>query len=140
MTFQQTPSSNAPRPRRKACSLDVWPIHNAVDYDRAVVVVNQLAICPEGSLAPDDQDRLDIFTDLIEAYDRQHYRLKIDHLTPVELVKFLMQEHGMSASDLGRLLGNRQSGHEILIGRRQLSKAQIRRLAEHFHVSPALFF
>jgi len=45
----------------------------------------------------------------------------------------------MTASDLGRLLGQRQLGATILRGDRKLSKTHIRRLAEHFHVDAGLF-
>jgi len=40
---------------------------------------------------------------------------------------------------LGRLLGNRSLGSLILNGRRQLSKAHIEKLSEHFGLSPAVF-
>ena len=45
----------------------------------------------------------------------------------------------MNASDLGRLLGQRQLGAKILSGDRDLSKAHIQTLAAHFGVSPAVF-
>ena len=44
----------------------------------------------------------------------------------------------MSASDLGRLLGDRSLGPRILNGDRALSKAHIKILANHFNVSPAV--
>ena len=123
----------------QARSLDVWPIRTAADYDRAAQVVNKLATMPEGRLSREEQDRLDIFTELIAAYDAVHHRIGTGHLSPVEMVKYLMEQHGLNGSDLGRLLGNRQTGYDILNGRRQLSKAHIRKLAETFHVSPELF-
>ena len=46
----------------------------------------------------------------------------------------------MTASDLGRLLGNRTLGAAILAGRRNLSKAHIKKLAEHFKVEPGCSF
>ena len=42
----------------------------------------------------------------------------------------------VSLDDLGRLLGNRPLGSLILNGKRELSKAHIRKLAEHFAVDP----
>ena len=50
-----------------------------------------------------------------------------------------MEESGMTQADLGRLLGNRAVASLILNGHRQLSKTHIRKLANHFKVSPALF-
>jgi HTH-type transcriptional regulator / antitoxin HigA len=118
----------------------VWPIHSEEDYDRAVEVVNRLAICPEGSLSPGDQARLDIFVGLIGAYDAKHYTPYLKEATGLELLRFLVAEHGMSESDLGRLLGNRQTGHEILSGKRELSKANLRVLSKHFGLPVDAFF
>jgi antitoxin component HigA of HigAB toxin-antitoxin module len=42
-------------------------------------------------------------------------------------------------AELGRLLGNRALASLILNGHRQLSKSHIRKLADYFKVSPALF-
>ena len=58
---------------------------------------------------------------------------------PLVALKALLAEHGMTASDLGRLLGNRTLGAAILAGRRSLSKAHIKQLADHFKVEPGLF-
>ena len=60
-------------------------------------------------------------------------------IAPLDALKTLLSEHGMSASDLGRLLGNRTLGTAILSGRRALSKTHIKKLAEHFKVEPGLF-
>jgi antitoxin component HigA of HigAB toxin-antitoxin module len=49
-----------------------------------------------------------------------------------------MDGHGMSASDLGRLLGNRSLGSAVLRGIRQLGRANIRTICKHFHLGPAL--
>lgn len=51
-----------------------------------------------------------------------------------------MEESGMNANDLGKLLGHRQLGSAILRGERNPSKKHIKILSEHFHVSPANFF
>lgn len=59
--------------------------------------------------------------------------------TPVERLQFILDEHAMSASDLGRLLGDRPLGHRILSGQRELSKVHIRKLADHFKLDPGYF-
>ncbi len=58
---------------------------------------------------------------------------------PVENLKFLLEENEMTASDLGRMLGDRSLGSRLLNGVRSLSKNHIRVLSERFKVSPALF-
>jgi antitoxin component HigA of HigAB toxin-antitoxin module len=50
-----------------------------------------------------------------------------------------MDEHGMTVSDLGRVIGSKGNASEILSGKRQLSKAQMFKLADHFGVQAGLF-
>ncbi len=116
------------------------PLRSERDYDTAVAILDALAVRPEGSLDPGEQDYFDTLTMLVEAYDQEHHGLASGPDDPVSLLKYLMQESSMTQADLGRLLGNRALASLILNGRRQLSKSHIRKLADHFKVSPALFF
>jgi HTH-type transcriptional regulator/antitoxin HigA len=115
------------------------PLRGERDYDAAVRVLDTLAVRPEGSLDPGEQDYLDTLTMLVEAYDREHHDVAPEPRDPLAMLKYLMQESGMTQADLGRLLGNRALASLILHGHRQLSKSHIRKLADHFKVSPALF-
>ena len=115
------------------------PLRSERDYDAAVTILDTLAVRPEGSLDPGEQDYLDTLTMLVEAYDREHHDVDPEPRDPLAMLKYLMQESGMTQADLGRLLGNRALASLILNGHRQLSKSHIRKLANHFKVSPALF-
>jgi len=115
------------------------PLRSERDYDAAVAVLDTLAVRAEGSLDPGEQDYLDTLTMLVEAYDREHYDDAPKDRDPLTVLKYVMQESGMTQVDLGRLLGNRSLASLILNGHRQLSKSHIRKLADHFRVSPALF-
>jgi HTH-type transcriptional regulator/antitoxin HigA len=109
------------------------------EYDTAAAVLDCLAVRPEGSLDPGEQDYFDALTLLIEEYDRIHCNLDAPDGDPLTMLQYLMQEAGMTQADLGRLLGNRALASLVLNRRRQLSKAIIRKLANYFKVSPALF-
>src|SRR5438552_18079598 len=115
------------------------PLRSERDYDAAVTVLDTLAVRPEGSLDPGEQDYLDTLTMLVEAYDREHYGINTEQRDPLTMLKYLMQESEMTQAELGRLLGNRALASLILNGHRHLSKSHIRKLADHFKVSPALF-
>ena len=117
--------------------LNVWPIRNERDYDRAMQVVEKLVLRED--LTERQQARLDIFTILIENYDREHYAIDTSDIAPIDMLKSLMEDHDMNASDLGRLLGNRSLGSLILNEKRQLSKAHIKKLCEHFAISADVF-
>src|ERR1019366_7100319 len=115
------------------------PLRSERDYDAAVTVLDALAVRPEGSLDAGEQDYFDTLTMLVEAYDQEHHAAGEEKRDPLAMLKYLMQESGMAQADLGRLLGNRALASLMLNGHRHLSKSHIRKLADHFKVSPALF-
>jgi HTH-type transcriptional regulator/antitoxin HigA len=135
------PTINPPAPAYLALidRFPLRPLRSERDYDAAVAVLDALAVRPEGSLDPGEQDYLDTLTMLVEAFDREKYELAAKPHDPIAMLEYLMQESGMTQADLGRLLGNRALASLILRRHRQLSKAHIRKLASHFKVSPALF-
>jgi HTH-type transcriptional regulator/antitoxin HigA len=112
------------------------PIHDDLDLANATEVVDRLA---GFALNPDQEDYLEAIATFVEAYEAERFPVEDSQFTPLDALKALLAEHGMSASDLGRLLGNRTLGTPILSGRRALSKAHIKKLAEHFKVEPGLF-
>lgn len=115
------------------------PLRSERDYDAAVAVLDALAVRPEGSLDPGEQDYFDTLTILVETYDRDHDETVNEPGDPLTTLKYLMQESGMTQAALGRLLGNRALASSILTGQRQLSESHLRKLAGHFKVSPTLF-
>lgn len=112
------------------------PIHDDVELANAIEMIDRLA---GFDLNADQEDYLDALATFVEAYESQRFPIDDSLISPLDALKALMDEHGMTASDLGRLLGNRTLGAAILAGRRSLSKANIKRLAAHFGVEPGLF-
>lgn len=110
------------------------PLHDEVDYRNALGVLDAMA---GFEMNADQEDYFEAVATFVEKYEARHHALDAKGLTPVELLRSLVAEHGMSESDLGRLLGDRSLGHRILTGERELSKAHIRTLAEHFSLNPA---
>ena len=115
------------------------PLRSERDYDAAAGVLDTMAVRPEGSLSRGEQDYFDTLTMLVEAYDKEHYELPAKQNDPLAMLNYLLEQSGMTQAELGRLLGNRALASLILNGHRQLSKAHIRKLSQHFKVSPALF-
>jgi HTH-type transcriptional regulator/antitoxin HigA len=56
----------------------------------------------------------------------------------VDVLRFLMEEHGLTQSDLPEV-GSQGVVSDILRGKRELNVRQIRALAKRFHVLPAVF-
>jgi HTH-type transcriptional regulator/antitoxin HigA len=125
-------------PRRRDMRLAVWAIRNERDYDRARDVVDDLVMRPR--LSREDRERLEVMMALMESYEAKHHAIDASGIGPIELLKALMKDHAMTASDLGRLLGSRALGSLILNGKRELSKTHIRVLSEHFALNPSAFF
>lgn len=117
----------------------IWAIRTEKDYERMIADVQPLMT--DAAKHPDKplSELLQIKINLIEHYESQHHFIETSDLDPIDVLKELMDEHGMSASDLGRFLGDRSLGSRILSGKRGLSRRHIRILSEHFGVSPALF-
>lgn len=90
-------------------------------------------------LSQDQADFLDVLTDIIQKYESRRHAVGGGG-TPLDTLKRMLKEQGLTGSDLGRLLGNRPLGGTILRGERKLSKAHIKILAEYFKVSTDLFF
>jgi HTH-type transcriptional regulator/antitoxin HigA len=111
------------------------PIHDSLDYANTMEVVMAMA---GHQLSRDQDDYLTILSEMILHYDREHDQPP-RRGTPHQRLQYLVKEAGMSASDLGRLLGNRGMGSVYLTGKRGLSKANIRKLAEHFKVRADYF-
>jgi len=78
-------------------------------------------------------DTLSVF---IENYENTH--LDIPQASPAEVLKFLMEEHGLKQTDLVEI-GSQGVVSEILAGKREINTRQIKKLSERFGVSPAVF-
>src|ERR1700690_4159116 len=103
------------------------------DYDNTAELVSRLAVVARPTRG--QRQYLDTLAQLIQAYDREHNAIDVSEIKAIDLLKSLLEDHHMTASDLGRLLGNRELGSKILRGERELSKVNIRKLADHFKLS-----
>ena len=85
----------------------------------------------------EQRELLDLLVVLIERFESERYTLKA--ATPAEVLRELMEARGMTLANLTAIIGSKGVASEMLSGKRGLSKANIKRLAEHFGVSPAVF-
>ena len=105
------------------------PLHDAVDYRNALTILDAMA---GFEMNADQEDFFDAIATFVEKYEADRHPIDGPKMTPLKLIRSLMDEHGMNDSDLGRLLGDRS-----LTGQRELSKAHIRLLADYFSLNPA---
>jgi antitoxin component HigA of HigAB toxin-antitoxin module len=111
-------------------------IHDDVAYENAMEWINKLTALPsatEGQLK-----YLDTLTILVERYEDETEGVEPKGGNALAVLRYLMADRGMNASDVGRLLGDRSLGPKILNGDRDLSKTHIKTLAKHFNVSASV--
>jgi len=119
------------------------PIRTQTDYRLATQILKDLGGRADGSLTMGESDYADVLTRLVRDYDEQHSSLLKEKAlgrkpSPIDLLRYLMEEHGMNTIALGKLVGGSGQASMILSGKRELSKANIRILAERFNISAAL--
>ncbi|MGD0542621.1 MAG: hypothetical protein ABSB33_13995 [Tepidisphaeraceae bacterium] len=119
------------------CALH-WPrpIHDDVDYDNASEMVGQLALVKKRTTG--QEEYLETLMMLVEKYDRENVPTP-EAQEPVAVLGYLLEGLKMSASDLGRILGNRTLGPAIIRGDRKISKANAIKLGKYFKLNPGIF-
>lgn len=111
-------------------------IRNEREYNGAVKRLNELLDEIGNNEKHPLYSLLDTLGTIIHVYEEEHY--PIPEATGADVLRFLMDEHGLSQSDLPEV-GSQGVVSEILNGRRELNVRQIRSLAEKFKVSSAVF-
>jgi len=96
-----------------------------------------LGLDERDNLTPEEEALAEVLTLLIEDYEGKRYPMP--GVSPNESLKALMEERGLKHKDVWPVLGNKGATTEILNGRRAISKAQAKRLAEFFRVPVDLF-
>ena len=135
-----TPADRRPLPEtweELTAQLPLRPIHDDAEYDNAVGRLDLLAVLEERTA--DQEDYLETLSALVERYDDEHFAIDDSGISPIEVLRYLCEQNGLTASALGELLGNRSLGSKVLREERQLSKEHIRRLSDRFSVSSDLF-
>ena len=113
------------------------PIHDKADFENITEITDAMA---GHKLTTDQEDYFVLLCRLIEDYEKEHAQLDAAKITALDALQHLLDAHGMSATDLARLLDvHRTLGAMILRGERQLTLTHVRTLARHFNVSADLF-
>lgn len=109
--------------------MEIRPIKTEKDYELALERVNILFDAKPNTI---EGDELDILVTLIEKYEQIHY--PIPEPDPIEAIKFMMEQKGLTDADLGVILNSRSRVTEIFKRKRALTIKQIRLLTENLHI------
>jgi len=89
-------------------------------------------------LTPAEKEFAELLTLLIEDFEERQYSLP--PAKPAEVLRLLLDQHGLKQKDLVDIFGTPSIISEILSGKRELTRDHIKRLSRRFHVSPEVFF
>ena len=130
--------ADIPKTYRKLCELYLpRPIHDDAQDEEATAMM--LALAGFTRLNAEQQDYFDVLTEFVDEYDKGK-KIRWPKISGLDTLKYLLEENGMSAADLSRILGaSRNLGAMILRGERRLTLAHVRTLAKRFRVSADLF-
>jgi HTH-type transcriptional regulator / antitoxin HigA len=113
------------------------PIETEAENERALTIVNQLMTKGEKKLTAEERWLLRLLVRLIEDFEEKAY--PIPTAEPLAVLKTLMTDHELKQSDLATLFGGRSRISDVLAGKRDISKAQAKALAERFNVPADVF-
>ena len=103
--------------------MNIKPVRTKADHRAALKQIESLmnarANTPEG-------ERLDVLVTLVEAYERKH--VPMDMPDPVEAIKFVMEQRGLTVKDLESMIGRTNRIYEVLNRKRPLTLKMIWRL------------
>lgn len=114
------------------------PIETDAEFDHFVSVMEALSrAIARKEASPEEKVLHSLLSTLVREYDDRVHPLPTGD--PIRILRYLMEQPGLRPVDLVPIFGARSITSLVLNGKRELSKTHIRKLAELFHVSPALF-
>ena len=78
-------------------------------------------------------DELELIVTLVELYEKNNF--PIESPTPIEAIKFRMEQLNLSQKDLVQYIGSKSKVSEVLSGKRSLSLNMIRKLSVGLGIS-----
>jgi HTH-type transcriptional regulator/antitoxin HigA len=103
-------------------------IDSEAELKRAHALVERLW----DSRAPSDIARLQAQAQLIAAYEERKWPRRVPSVA--DLLRYLMDEHGLTRADMVPILGTPSRVSEVLRGKKALSMSMVQRLRARFRV------
>jgi HTH-type transcriptional regulator/antitoxin HigA len=114
----------------------VTSVHTEGDYAQARATIDALVEEIGDNQSHPLADVLDYLADQVKAYEDENFQ--IPEAEPSEVLRFLMEQHGLKQEDLGDCAPQSRIS-DILNNKRSISKEIAKRLAHRFSVRADLF-
>lgn len=111
--------------------MNIRPIHTEADYKATLRDISAY-FDNEPEPGSEEGDRFEILLTLVEAYEAKQFPVGLP--SPIEAIKFRMDQEGLTAKDLEPAIGRRNRVYEVLNGKRNLTLAMIWRLHDMFGI------
>jgi HTH-type transcriptional regulator/antitoxin HigA len=114
-------------------------IETREEFDHAVAEMERLdrqELRSGKALSPEEEALRRLLERLVKDYDDQ---VELPHVPPDQMIQYLMEQRGLKQADLLPVFGTRSVASDVINGKREPSKAHIRKLAQFFRVSAELF-
>jgi len=130
--------AEVPRTYEALCQVHLpRPLHDKIDLENATEIVDFLA---GHDLNADQEDYLDLLSDLVEEYEEEQTPFKTARLSGLAALNYLLKENDLNPTGLSRILGaDRTLGGKILRGERSLTVDHMKKLGRRFAVDPGIF-
>jgi HTH-type transcriptional regulator / antitoxin HigA len=116
------------------------PIRTVAEHEAAGRILNRLMGRPGGQLTAGERDYLEALARFAEDYDQHRSRMVPASRTPLDALKYLMEQSAMRTGDLGRVLGTTHAAASLILhGKRGISGPNAKILAEYFKVDAGAF-
>lgn len=102
-------------------------LRTEAEYEAAIAEIERL-LDEDVEAGSEGYDRLEFLSVLVEHYEDERYPM--GSVTPQQAVTFMLEQKGMSRSDLVGVMGGKSRVSEFLNGKRELSKAQVEGLRQ----------
>ena len=107
------------------------------EYERLLKEAEKLFDKGEENLSAEEQRVLELLVHLIQEYEESKYA--VSEVPPPEMLLHIMESRDLKPKDLWPVFRSKGITSEVLNGKRTISKAQAKALAEFFKVSVELF-
>lgn len=110
-------------------NITIEPITTKKQYESALAKIELLLDCKEGSK---EEHYLEAISILVHEYEKKHY--PVLPLEPIEVIKYKMEQAGLSQQDIAKYFGGKNRASEVLNGKRKLTLKMVKALYKNLQI------